>query len=36
MIHHVPKLASIRESLALDIMNQKWHHVAHAIARIGL
>jgi len=34
MIHAVPELEEARVSLEVDIMNEKWHHVARTIARL--
>lgn len=35
MIHALPSLARVRDSLVLDIMNSKWHHVARTVATNG-
>ncbi len=34
MIHHVPELSRVRDSLIMDVTNEKWHHVARTIADI--
>ena len=36
MIHHVPELARVRDSLITDVMNEKWHHVARTIADVAM